>query len=214
MTYLFKNISSFNKKKLIPYLKVINKTYSKNECIFNEGDICNSIAFIKKGSVVAKNILIDGHEMIVRTLSKNDSFGEGLIFSSDPSYKATFLAKTDTEITFITKDTLLKLMRINGQIAMNIFERLSDLSIAQTTHIKLLSLKKVSNKVASFFYIMSKEKGKTFSLSLNKSEIAQYLSCERPTFSKELNYLIKENIISYSKKKYTINNINALIKRI
>ncbi|MCR5787421.1 MAG: Crp/Fnr family transcriptional regulator [Acholeplasmatales bacterium] len=214
MTYLFNNISDFNKRKLAQYVKGVTRTYKKDECIFREGDKCNSIAFIKKGGVVAKNLLSDGHEMIIRHISKSNSFGEGLIFSNDPTYKATFLATNDTEITFISKDSLVTLMRLNSEVGINLFKKLSDLSYEQTSHIKLLSLKKVSNKVACYFYLISKEKGKTFSLTLNKTEIAQYLNIERPTFSKELNYLIKNNIISYSKKKYTVNDEKALIERI
>ena len=214
MYYLFENISDFNRKKLLNSIQIITKSYKKGEIVFKENDLCEAICFIKKGRIIAKNIFTDGHEIIVRTLNRFDSFGEGLIFSDNPLYKATFIVVDDCKLQFILKKDLISLMNLNSQISLNIFKHLNNQSFIQMAHLKLLTLKKVSSKVASYFYLNYKNLGKEFLLTLNKTEIAQYLNIERPTFSKELNNLIKNNIISYSHKKYTIIKPEDLIKRI
>jgi CRP-like cAMP-binding protein len=214
MYYLFNDISSIKKRKILSQINLITKTYKKGEVIFKEGDNCTSLCLIKKGKIIAKNLFLDGHEIIIRTLCRHDSFGEGLIFSKNPKYRATFIATENVELQLLSKDDLTKLMSSNPQISLNIFEYLNKQSFINMSHIKLLSLKKVSSKVASFFYLKFNEEGKEFQLSLNKTEIAQYLNIERPTFSKELNYLIKNNIISYFHKTYKVLDPIELQKRI
>ncbi len=215
MFYIFNNINDYKRKELLGKIKIQSKIYQKGECIFHEDDDCNYIGFIKKGLVFAKNIIDDNHEIVIRTLISNDSFGEGLIFLPNPKYKATFIAEEITEIQFISKDDLILLFKENEQVMINVFSKLNEQSVIQMKHIKLLSLKTVKSKVASFFYFKYQEThSKTFSVSLNKTEIARYLNVERPTFSKELNDLIRQDIISYFKKTYTINNLNKLLENI
>jgi CRP-like cAMP-binding protein len=215
MYYLFDNVSDYKRKELLKNVHFQTKTYKKGECIFNESDLCNYIGFIKKGSVVAKNIMDDNHEISIRELNQSDSFGEGLIFSKNPTFKATFISREDSEITYISKEDLLYLFKENQTIMLNVFEKLNRESQLHMKHIKLLSLKNVKSKVACYFYLKAKEtNNNTFNITLNKTEIASYLNIERPTFSKELNYLIKERIISYSHKVYTILNQEALLERI
>ncbi len=214
MYYLFNNISSIKKRKILDSINLITKNYKKGDIIFKEGDICNHLCLIKKGKIIAKNLFIDGHEIIIKTLCRHDSFGEGLIFSKDAKYRATFIATDNVELQLLSKDDLTKILSSNPQISLNIFEYLNKQSFMNMAHIKLLSLKKVSSKVASYFYLKFNEEGNEFQLTLNKTEIAQYLNIERPTFSKELNYLIKNNIISYFHKTYKILDPIKLQKRI
>ncbi len=214
MNYLFKNISFKNKKKLLCNINIITKKYSKNECIFHENDTCNYITFIISGDILVKNFLSDGREVILRILNESESFGEGLIFSEKPRYHGSFIAKTDTIINLISKNDLIYLMKSNYKISLNILNKLNMASYKQMTHIRLLNLKKVSSKIAFFFYLKYEDYGREFLISLNKTQIAQYLNIERPTFSKELNCLINEKILAYNKKKYTILDIDSLIKRI
>lgn len=214
MFYIFNELSDSTKRRLSKEINVITKTYPKDTIIFNEGDYCKSICFVKKGRIIVKNIFTDGHEIIVKQLEHNDSFGEGLVFSNCSNYKGTFIAVENVELKMITKEDLIHLIDLNTQVALNIFNHLNEQSCMHMEHIKLLSLKKVSSKVASFFYLKYKELGKEFNISFNKTEIAQYLNIERPTFSKELNYLIKSNIIGYNHKRYEIKNPDLLIERI
>ena len=144
-------------------------------------------------------------------INQNEIIGLSLIFSSSPYYKASFYAETLTTITLISKLDLLKMMRENDTIQKNILSLISDYSIEQSNHIRLLSYKTIRQKLCAFLYMQAKEKkATTFLINYTKTELALFLNVERPSLSKELSKLIQEGLIANQNKLYTIINEKKL----
>ena len=79
------------------------ETYSKNQVIFKEGMLCDSIGILTSGSVDIVSYSFSGEEIIYNSLCKNQIFGNNLLFSSEPSYKGDVISKTDSTIVFVKK---------------------------------------------------------------------------------------------------------------
>ncbi len=215
MEFLFKNIAVETKKKYLNQINVTHKTYDRGQTIVNEGNICNSIYFINSGLVVAKNIYQDGHESIIKILSNNDSFGEALIFSNNREYKANFICEKKTSISIINYDDIFHLISLDTKISLNLLNKISNNLVRLNDHIKVLNKKTVKSKICTFLYLRYLEnKQSTFTILYNKTELALFLNTERPTLSKEISLLVKDNIISNMGNTYTIINFKEIEKNI
>ena len=85
-----KNILSYLSKEEKKLLRVAS--FKKNEIIFNEGEICNSIAILIEGRVEIISYSFSGKEVVFNIVEKNQIFGNNLLFSSDPTYKGNVMA--------------------------------------------------------------------------------------------------------------------------
>lgn len=208
---IFKNIDEEIKQELLKQIHPLTKEYLRGERVYLENDLCSSIAIIKRGVIKATQNFSDGHEKIIRILNPNEIIGLSLIFSSVPFYKGSFFCETLTTLTIISKADLLYLMGQNKQISLNILSYISDYSIKQTEHIKLLSYKTIRSKLCAFLYHeYQRTQALTFLIPYTKTELAAFLNMERPSMSAELSKLIHENIIANQNKLYTILDLKKL----
>lgn len=196
-------------------LKKINhqtKKCGKGEIIYSENDKCETIALVVKGEVVATQSFNDGHNKIIRTIKKGDVIGLSLIFSSNPYYKATFTITSKTsKLVLIKKQDLMELMATKAQINERVLKYISDYSITQTNHIKLLSCKFIRTKICSYLYDEYKKHNKLeFDIEYSKTDLSAFLNAERPSLSTEISRLCKEGIIENENKHYKILNLEKL----
>lgn len=215
MDFLFKNITDEQKKEYLREINIIHKTFERGQTIVSEDDLCDSIYFINSGLVVAKNIFFDGHESVIKLLTNYDTFGEALIFSNKNEYKATFICEKRTSVSIITYNEILTLLKLNHNFSLNLLNKISNNLVLLNDHIKILNKKTVKSKICTFLYLNYIEKKETtFTILYNKTSLALFLNIERPTLSKEINSLMKDNIISNKGNVYTIINIHEIEKYI
>ena len=206
MGRLFPRIMSIFNTDLIndKEIRISRESYKKGELIRGEGEECLQVIKLIKGTVSAKQSFSDGHNSILRIIHENEYIGLNLIFSKSPNYKASFYADEDVEIKLIAKDSLLYLMQRDEKILREVLMLISDFGINLNEHIKLLNHKTIKSKLAYLLYSNYKKYGSSFTLDYNKTELAALLNVERPSLSKELNSLIKANIIREERNSYTI----------
>ena len=89
--------------ELIKKINHQTKKAEKGEIIFQENDKCENIALVSRGEITAIQNFSDGHNKIIRTIKKGDVIGLSLIFSSNPSYKATFTITSKTAKLILIK---------------------------------------------------------------------------------------------------------------
>ncbi len=196
-------------------LKKINhqvKKPTKGQVIYSENDTCKTIALVLKGEVLATQTFSDGHSKIIRTIKKGDVIGLSLIFSSNPQYMATFTVVSKTsKIVLINKADLMNLMLTNPTVNEKVLKYISDYSISQSNHIKLLSCKFIRKKICSYLYNEYKMNGKLeFEIEYSKTDLSSFLNAERPSLSTEISRLCKEGIIENNNRKYKILDLAKL----
>lgn len=73
-----------------------------------------------------------------------------------------------------------------------------------TSRVDLLSRRTTRDKLLGYFELLSKKYGKTFTLPFSITELANYLSVDRSSMSRELSYLKKEKFIKQDRNKVTL----------
>jgi CRP-like cAMP-binding protein len=80
--------------------------YQKNQTIFVQGQVADTVFFIQKGRVKVTVMSEHGKEAVVAILNEGQFFGEGCL-NDQPRRMSSTSAMTDCQITSITKSAML-----------------------------------------------------------------------------------------------------------
>lgn len=184
MTKLFETLNQEELTKV----KVIN--LNKEQILFNEGDVCECVGVVISGEVDILSYSFGGKEIIYNHLSSGMVFGNNLIFSSEPRYKGSIIAKKPAKIGLIYKKELISLLKSNEQFMLYYLQYQSDNTKQLNDKIKLLSLDNAEERFLYYAYVHGNQIEYT---SITKLAIS--LSLQRETLSRLISKLIKDNKI-------------------
>jgi len=102
----------------------LKKSFSKNEIIFEEGNLPMYYYQIISGEVKMSNYNDDGREFIQGIFYKEQSFGEPPLFLNQ-KYPANAIAVEESEIFFLPKIDFMKLLEENPAFSLKIIENLA-----------------------------------------------------------------------------------------
>lgn len=85
-------------------------THAKREIIFTQGDIADSVFYIKKGKVKVTVVSRHGKEAVVALLGADEFLGEGCLIGQ-PKRLATAAAMTDCQIMRVEKTEILRVLK-------------------------------------------------------------------------------------------------------
>jgi len=214
MKELCYNLTQYETKKLFATITIEEIHLKNGDILFEEYDQCEKLAYVVNGTIIAKQNFSDGHDCILKVLSKGDFIGINLIFSSNPQYKASFYSKGDSTIKVISREDLLKLME-NKVVKENVLARISDCAIELNEHIKLLNHRSIRSKFCYYLYTQYQQNDSLeFRMNISKTNLAALLNVERPSLSFEVKKLIREGVIKNKNKDYTILDLNKILKEI
>lgn len=85
-------------------------THAKREIIFTQGDIADSVFYIKKGKIKVTVVSRHGKEAVVALLGADEFLGEGCLIGQ-PKRLATASAMTDCQIMRVEKTEILRVLQ-------------------------------------------------------------------------------------------------------
>lgn len=179
-------------------LYIEKKEYKKNEIIFSEGLYCNYIGLVKEGKIIISTITYNDKEEIINIINKDDIFGNNLIFSSSPIFLGNIISYSKSLIYFISKNNLSILLQNNILFRNKFIEMLSNQVLKEKEINKLFIHKNIRDRI--LYYINSEQKKKGHVRIKSIADLARILSLPRPSVSREISKLIKENIIQFENK--------------
>lgn len=169
------------------------RKYHKNEILFNENDLCNYLAIIKRGNIRITSYAFNGNEMVFKNLTANDCFGESLLFSSYPYYKGTITSISDSEIAYIKKDVVLQLLS-NPSLLEIYLNMLSEEILLTKEKQRILSFHNVQDRLLYWLHLQHKIAYKSI------TDLAKELAVSRESLSRTLKSLCEKNLITMKGK--------------
>ena len=192
----------------IELLNVLNKEehklvkgyqVAKNNVIFHEGDVCETIGIIISGKVDIISYSFEGKELLINSLKTGEIFGNNLIFSSEPVYRGDVIAQEKSVIAIINKENLVYLLQNNKDFLNSYLKAQSDKAKLLTSRIQLLSLVNAEERL--FYYASKNDNVITYK---NVTTLAATIGVQRETLSRLLTSLIKRHLIKKEKGKITV----------
>lgn len=184
--------SSLSEKHLEELSEImLEKTYRKNQVIFDQGDPGNSLIIIKSGLVKISLVDSNNHEFIIKTFSVNDFFGEMSLLDCGPR-SATATAVEDCLALIIFRDNFIGLIQKTPSVALGMLTELSNRLRTTTENISNLTFFDAYGKVARCLLDLAdkighrEEAGLAMQMTLSRQELANMSGLSRETFARIL----------------------------
>lgn len=171
------------------------RTYKPQETIFFENDTCISVGIVKSGEISIKSYFANGKEVTYNVLEEGQMFGNNLVFSSTPRYRGDVISQKQSEIWFISRENLLKLLKQDNELLVLYLTQQSDFSKNLNFKIKLLTISSAEDRLA---YYLTFNKGKITYKSITK--LANELYLTRESLSRTITKMVKEKKITQVSK--------------
>jgi CRP-like cAMP-binding protein len=198
---------------------MLEKTYRKNQVIFDQGDPGSSLIVIKSGLVKISLVDSNNHEFIIKTFSVNDFFGEMSLLDGG-SRSATATAVEDTQALIIFRENFISLIQKTPSMALGMLTELSNRLRTTTENISNLTFFDAYGKVAQCLLDLADKVGKreedgvAIQLTLSRQELANMSGLSRETFARILKEFQVRGCLKVQGKKITILNEKVMRREI
>lgn len=201
----------------------------KGEIVVNEGDRCEGVSTVVSGTLAVQKYSADGEYVTLNLLEAGDSFGEEFFFGSHTEYTYSVEAVSNAQIIQVPRDVMFSMLENDEEIRENFMRDLSDRVNEQYTRINILSQRNLRLKIARYLlelhyekeqeddrrygYMQKKKKEAStpsVELPVSKEVAAKLLAMPRPSFSRELVRMEKEELIKVNGRVIWLTNLEAL----
>lgn len=200
---------------LLSHLMTSLHKYQTGDFICTQNESFSKIGIILEGKLQCQKNYLTQEVATTHILKEGGSFGEDVICACCNSMPYSLQALQDTTLLLIDGSHLLFMNRESSKymskFLINVIKIIAKRSIHATTQIDYSRIPSLKKRVAVFLLKYYEETGQyIFTISLNRAEMANYLSVTRPALSRVLSELKKEEIIDYYKDTFKIKNLTAL----
>lgn len=196
--------------------KVSNK-YKKGQTLFVQGTHPYGIYCISTGNIKLSKIGSDGKESIVRIVGKGDILGHRSLFTED-HYSATATAMEESEVCFIDKKFIMKVIEEKPTVSLNIINKLSRDMGAAEERISSLHQKNVRERLAELLLLLKESHGTRtetggwkLNLKLTREEMSTMIGTANETLIRFMTEFKNEGLIGQEGKVIYILNEEELI---
>lgn len=207
MIDLFKDISSSNKRKILKMLEANTLTFNPNCRVLSSVKWEGMIGYVVKGYLQIIRIDYNGNRTIIEELEENSVFGSNL--SSLKNNEFEIITKEESQIIIIDYQNIISssnsIYPYYCQFIMNLLEITVDKIGEKNNRIEILTKKSIRDKLLEYFKIISMNNhSKIIYLTLNYSELADYLAVDRCALSRELKNLKDDGLIKKEGRKIVL----------
>ena len=204
------SIAAENQEDFLSNLKYTIQTFSKNELIVRQGDVCDALYMLMQGSVKTEMIIENGSLLGIEIIKAPRPLAPAFLFSDNNHFPVDVTALEDVEIMQIPKEEIMRLMMTNPDFMKQYLTHNSNRTQFLTNRLQLLSIKTIKGKVAHFLLEQVNDGKSSFLLNRNQTELAEFFGVARPSLARSLSEMVQEGIISIHKKEFTILDVKRL----
>lgn len=213
-TRLFRGFSLSETKRFIELAEGQEQHFERDMIVLFRGDTLRSIGIVLEGCLTGLIETSEGQVTVINEMTKGSVFGDVLSGSSGTS-PVTLVAIDDTRVLWIDFSRILSLCCQEKEFSVflrNFIEEISDKYFALSQRVRILSERKLRNKVMEYLKQLRNQQGSNNVKfpQATRSQLADYLGCDRAALSRELGMMVKEGIIQINRDKVkVINNAEA-----
>lgn len=191
-------------------------SFRKGEIIFKEGTSPLGLYWINKGKVKLSITGEDGKEQIIRLANEGDLMGYRALLSGG-MYHATAVPLEGCELSFISKETFLEVLKKDSALSFEMMKLLSDDLKNAETQITHLAQKPVRERLAEAVLFLKEtynfeEDHQTINVMLTREELANIVGTATETAIRLLSEFKHDGIIDLIGKKIKILDLARLVK--
>jgi CRP-like cAMP-binding protein len=213
---IFEGLSGSQIAEILPCVALGEKTYRENECVYEKGDDRRELGVVLRGGLLAVG---DGGE--ATAIPPNGMFGELVVFSTGGTLRQRIVAAEEgTTVLFLSPDFFRRscgkgkgCLAAHGEVMANMLRLLSDRAVSLGKKVAYLTAPDLRTKIAMYLAELYETAGSaTFTMPLNRDQLADFFSVARPSLSRELVHLKEQGLIDFRRSSVTILDADGLYK--
>ncbi len=188
-----------------------DQIFEKGQTIFTEGEEAKGFYVLISGRVKIYKVSLEGKEQILHIFGPGDPFGEVPVFTGE-RFPAHAAAMQRSRIFFFPRDSFVRLIRKNPDLALNMLAILARRLRRFSSLVEDLSLKEVPGRVAAYLLYLSRlDRGATeVTLDISKTQLASLLGTIPETLSRILARMKKRGLIQIEGAKIQLLDLEGL----
>ena len=191
--------------ELLEKYGALKKSFSKNEIIFEEGNLPSHYYQIISGEIKMSNYNDDGREFIQGIFYIDQSFGEPPLFLNQ-NYPANAIAVEDSEIFLLSKNTFMKLLEEHPAVSLKIIENLAQRLYYKSVMAAEMSTQEPEHRILklidtgiAYFHFKKDENG--YLISFTRQQIGDLTGLRVETVIRTIKGLEKKGILKIINRK-------------
>jgi len=186
-----------------------SKRYPNRATIIYEGDKCDTLYYIIKGSVTVILEDDDDKEVVIAYLNPGDFFGDMGLFGQAEERSAWCRARTACEIAEISYTNFNSYVRSHPEIVFTIGQQMAHRLRNTTRKVGDLAFYYVTGRIARTLIELSKEPDAMthpdgMQIKITRQEIGRIVNCSREMAGRVLKTLEEQDLISVSGKTIVV----------
>ena len=167
----------------------VRKKFDRGQVVFLEGSVASGFYVVASGVVKVYKTSFEGKEQILHIFGPGEPFGEVAVFEGG-LFPAHAMAVEPSELIFLEKDALKRLMSQDMTLTMNMIAALCRRLRDFARLVENLTLKETPARLAAYLLHVGELKGADeFELDVSKGLLANFLGTTRETLSRALTRL-------------------------
>lgn len=179
--------------------------HEKDEVVLVRGDTVRRIAIVLSGSLTGQIESRDGTATTINYFERGSVFGDVLSGSSGTS-PVTVITKSSCTLLWLELSKVLEYsdsVQNKNMFLQNYIREVTDKYFALHERVQILCERKMRDKILAYFSLLSERQSslRVILPQRTRSELANYLGCDRSALTRELSKMQEENIIWINKKE-------------
>ena len=205
---LFRNMDDSEILEALGTMCAHRRIYPKRSLVIRDGDAMNQVGVILSGNLHLFHIDANGNSNLMENLGIGESIG---LLNAVGGYRLHISAETteETEILFLNVSQLLRQNVLTAPVQIRVLQNLT-LAVAQQAHrltrkledsIRRSTRERLQDYLSDQFH---KAGSRTFSIPLNRQDLADFLFVDRSAMSNELCKMRDEGLLKFDKSKFEL----------
>lgn len=201
---LFQGLCTDDFTRIIEKVKFHFRSYSGNEIIMNQGEVCNQLAFLLEGNLLLKRTDDKHGFRLIETISAPAIIEPYSLFGMFTYYESTYQAQEEVKLLVIDKSYILSELSNYEIFRLNYLNLLSNRTQVNQRKLWNTHIGSLEEKLANFFLARCLKPEGTKTLQIGMEELAGLINETRINVSRKLNELREKSIIQLRRKEIHI----------
>jgi CRP/FNR family transcriptional regulator, polysaccharide utilization system transcription regulator len=210
---IFKHLTKEELEKV--HLNKFTEYYKRGAIIYREGSRINGCYCIQKGIIKVYKTGIDGKEQIIRFAKAGDIIAFRSVLSDELACTSAEVLN-DATTCFIPHDTLIQLVKNNGNFSMELMQLTCRELGEANTYITDIAQKTVRERLAEILIHLKNDFGlddnNILQISLTREELANIVGTATESVIRLLSEFKQDQLIELNGRKIKILNESGLIR--
>lgn len=186
------------------------RQYKKGEILMLAGYENSDIGIVLDGRITAVKNTPDGGSVALTQMGPGGMFGD-VLSGSNVRSPVTVLAETDCTAVYLPYNKIIHpcatLHEAHCLLLQNLVSTISNKYFALDRRVELLICKSLRARISIWLLEEAKRAGSdTFSVSLTRAGLAEYLNCDRSALSRELSRMQREGLLETYRSSFKLLN--------